>query len=145
MNGTATGHWTCPRTKYIKTPPRYHSYSAFDDADCKAAAERVETRPERKEAKMENRSSGKQLPEKKFKAGAVTATIWRNETAKGAYASVQLDRHYKDGEVWKSTGSLRLNDLPKATLVLNKAFEYLISKEGTIQSKEDSIAIEEIM
>ncbi len=92
-------------------------------------------------------SSGKQLPEKKFKAGAVTATIWRNETAKGAYASVQLDRHYKDGEVWKSTSSLRLNDLPKAALVLNKVYEYLVSREESHESQErgEQVAIEEIM
>ncbi|MBI2133331.1 hypothetical protein HYU11_01475 [Candidatus Woesearchaeota archaeon] len=95
---------------------------------------------------MENKTgnTGKQLPEKKFKAGAVIATIWRNETSKGSYASVQLERRYKDGETWKSTGSLRLNDLPKAALVLNKAYEYLLTNEN-FQEKEDSIAIEEIM
>ncbi len=94
---------------------------------------------------MESKTSGKQLPEKKFKAGAVSAIIWRNETAKGSYASVQLDRRYKDGEIWKSTNSLRINDLPKAVLVLSKAYEYLVSREETIPEKEDSVAIEEIM
>ncbi len=89
-----------------------------------------------------NARQGKQLPEKKFKAGAVTATIWRNETAKGAYASVQLERHYKDGDTWKSTGSLRLNDLPKAALVISKSYEYLVSEK---QDREESTAIEEIM
>ncbi|MBI2142580.1 hypothetical protein HYU15_03805 [Candidatus Woesearchaeota archaeon] len=85
----------------------------------KACAEKVETRPERKEAKMENNASyggsygnsGKKLPEKKFRAGAVSATIWRNESAKGSYATVQLDRSYKDGDAWKSTGSLRIKEV----------------------------------
>lgn len=91
---------------------------------------------------MENKTGIR--PEKKFKAGAVTATIWRNETAKGSYASVQLDRHYKDGEAWKSTTSLRVNDLPKATLVLSKAYEYLVSREEKNERAEE-IPIEEIM
>ncbi len=118
----------------------------------KACAEKVETRPERKEAKMENNASyggsygnsGKKLPEKKFRAGAVSATIWRNESAKGSYATVQLDRSYKDGDAWKSTGSLRINDLPKAVLVLNKAYEYLFSKPE-LQEREEAIAIEDVM
>jgi hypothetical protein len=69
-------------------------------------------------------------PEKKFRAGAVTATIWRNTSEKGSYGSVQLERSYMDKDKkWKSTGSLRLNDIPKASLVLQKAYEYLTVKE----------------
>ena len=87
--------------------------------------------------------SGKKGPEKKFRAGAVAATIWRNESAKGSYATVNLDRNYKDGDQWKSTGSLRINDLPKAVLVLNKAYEYILSQRGN--EKEESNSMEEIM
>jgi hypothetical protein len=32
----------------------------------------------------------------------------------------------KDTQQWKSTTSLRTNDLPKAVLVLNKAYEYVL-------------------
>ena len=39
---------------------------------------------------------------------------------------------YKDKDgVWKSTNSLRVNDLPKAILVLNKAFEYISIKDDS--------------
>ena len=42
------------------------------------------------------------------------------------FRTVSLDRAYKDKNGgWKHAGSLRLNDLPKAALVLNKAYEYL--------------------
>ena len=69
-------------------------------------------------------------PEMKFRAGAVTATIWRNASEKGSYGTVQLERSYMDREnKWKSTGSLRVNDLPKASLVLQKAYEYLAVKQ----------------
>ena len=68
-------------------------------------------------------------PEKKFRAGAVTATIWRNTSEKGSYGTVQLEKSYMDKENnWKSTSSFSLNDLPKACLVLNKAYEHLAVK-----------------
>ncbi len=72
----------------------------------------------------------RKLPEKKFRAGALSATIWRNETPKGCYYTTQLDRSYKDkNDQWQKTASLRLSDLPKANLLLSKAFEYLVLKE----------------
>ena len=73
-------------------------------------------------------------PEKKFSTGAVIATVWKNAgTSKDGqpieYRSVSLDRRYldKDG-LWKSTTSLRQNDLPKAALVLTKAYEFMTLK-----------------
>ncbi|MBW3023326.1 hypothetical protein KY308_04445 [Candidatus Woesearchaeota archaeon] len=70
----------------------------------------------------------KNKPEKKFRAGPITATIWKNSTEDGEreFNTVSFERGYKDknGE-WKSTNSLRVNDLPKAAMVLNKAYEYL--------------------
>lgn len=71
-------------------------------------------------------------PVKSFRSGALQVTIWENEnlTPEGqvqVYKTVSFDRRYKDknGE-WKSSNSLRVNDLPKAALMLNKAYEYLI-------------------
>ena len=66
-----------------------------------------------------------QGPEKKFKAGAITAAIWKNQIQiKGNTVetrSVQLQRAYqdKDGN-WQNTNSLQANDLPKAILLLQK-------------------------
>lgn len=79
---------------------------------------------------------GKKHPEMKFKAGAVSATIWSNEgkDADGKvanYKTISFERSYidKDGN-WKTTNSLRVGDLPKAVLVLNKAYEHLMLKEN---------------
>ena len=75
---------------------------------------------------------GKKLPEKKFRAGSVSATVWLNEGRdsegkKNKYRTVSFERSYMDKEGnWQSTNSLRITDLPKATLVLNKAYEYLM-------------------
>jgi hypothetical protein len=73
---------------------------------------------------------GKNLPEKKFRAGAIAATVWSNETVrdgkKVAYKTISFERSYKDkDDTWKQTNSLRTTDIPKAVLVLTKAYEYL--------------------
>lgn len=73
-------------------------------------------------------------PEKKFQAGAITATVWKNtkQNKEGEtydYFSISLQRTYKDKEGnWKNTGYFRLSDLPKAQLVINKVFEDLSLK-----------------
>jgi len=79
-----------------------------------------------------NQGSTANVPEKKFSTGAISATIWRNNAKdpKGqpvTYNSVSLQRRYKDkNDAWQSTNSLRVNDLPKASLVLQKSYEYLV-------------------
>ncbi len=74
------------------------------------------------------------LPEIKFSTGALQVTVWNNEGLsktgeKTEFKTVSFGRRYKDknGE-WKSTNSLRINDLPKAVMLLNKAFEHLVLK-----------------
>ncbi len=90
----------------------------------------------------------KNRPEKKIRAGGVSATIWANEGLNKAgekvtYRTISVERNYKDKEDnWKSTNSLRVGDLPKAVLVMNKAYEYLMIKETS--STESSNDIEEI-
>ncbi len=76
--------------------------------------------------------SEKNKPEKKFRAGAVTAAIWKNQTEDGKeYSTVSFERSYKDKEgEWQTTNSLRVNDLPRAAMVLNKAYEFLSVKES---------------
>ena len=74
-------------------------------------------------------------PEKKFRAGAIAATVWKNQTEKDGkvveYRTVSFDRNYQDknGE-WNSTNSLRVSDLPRASLVLQKAYEYITLKDS---------------
>ncbi|HLP80135.1 MAG TPA: hypothetical protein VK158_05850 [Acidobacteriota bacterium] len=74
-------------------------------------------------------------PEKKFSAGGISATVWSNERdvngAAVAVRTVSLTRSYKDKDgSWKQGSSLRINDLPKAQLVLDKAYEYLTLKDS---------------
>lgn len=78
---------------------------------------------------------GKKLPEKKFRAGSVSATIWVNhgkdsEGKETTYKTISFERSYLDKENnWQTTNSLRTSDLPKAILVISKAYEYLALNE----------------
>ncbi len=102
---------------------------------------------------MENTSSGKNVPEKKFSTGVISATIWKNNgTSKKTgepveFRTITLQRRYtdKDGN-WQTSSSLRINDLPKATLVLQKAYEYLVLKgQDPDSSSSKDLDIEEII
>ena len=80
-------------------------------------------------------------PEKRFSTGAVSATVWKNsgvgKNGPVEFRTVSFQRSYKDKkDQWQHTSSLRLHDIPKATLVLQKAFEYLVMKESQDQGQE---------
>ena len=97
----------------------------------------------------------KNIPEKKFSTGVVTATVWQNQ-GKGrsgepvVYRTVSLQRRYKDRNgVWQTANSFRVNDLPKASLVLQKAYEYLVLREQEATASDysgiDEDMIEEVI
>ena len=83
-------------------------------------------------------------PEKKFMSGTISATVWQNQAAgkDGVvnFRTVSFQRAYKDKNgKWQNSGSLRINDLPKATLVLQKAYEYLVMRESLQNSEEEPV------
>ena len=50
-------------------------------------------------------------PEANFRLGNVTATVWSNESSSAngnkTFRTVQLEKRYKDGDEWKSLGTIR--------------------------------------
>ena len=85
-------------------------------------------------------------PERKFAAGPIVASVWKNDAGegKGVFHSVTLDRSYKDKwGAWKNTHALRVSDLPKASLVLSKAYDFLVSKQGNIEKQGDTTEVSE--
>ncbi len=70
------------------------------------------------------------IPIKRFGAGAIQVAIWENEGKEGIkYNTVSLQKNYKDkNDEWKSSSSMKANDIPKAILALQKAYEYLTLK-----------------
>ena len=74
-------------------------------------------------------------PEKVFKVGGCTASVFENQMngmngpAGTTFKSVTLQRMYKDKDGnFQYTSSFKLNDIPKATLALEKAYDYLLSE-----------------
>ena len=103
----------------------------------------------------ESAKTGNQ-PEKKFSTGAISAAIWKNHgTSKKdgsnvEFKTITLQRRYTDKEgKWQTTSSLRLNDLPKANLVLQKAYEYLVLKgqgsDSQNSSEEPGVDVEDVV
>ncbi|MGD0917809.1 MAG: hypothetical protein ABSB22_15255 [Thermodesulfobacteriota bacterium] len=70
-------------------------------------------------------------PEKKFQSGGIEASIFENEIQHNGKTvkikKVAFQKRYKSADgSWKSTSSLTESELPKAILVLSKAFEHLV-------------------
>lgn len=69
-------------------------------------------------------------PVKKVKIGGIEAAVWENSSKDGKkFFTTTMERNYKIGEEWKKTSSLRDNDLPKAILALQKAYDFVAIKE----------------
>jgi len=93
-----------------------------------------------------NTNEIKNTPEKKFRAGAISATVWLNQGQNkktgemASYRTISIQRGYKDNNnQWQNTTSLRTNDLPRAALVLTKAYEYLVMKGETPSITEEVV------
>ncbi len=73
-------------------------------------------------------------PEKIFQHGAVKAAIFANEREKDGrfftIKSVSFQKLYRDRDgLLKTTASLDVEDLPKAVVVLQKAYDYLTVRQ----------------
>ncbi len=82
-------------------------------------------------------------PEERFRCGACEAAVFQNEIERAGKTiklkKVSFQKRYKntDGD-WKSTYSLDVNEIPKAILVLSKAYEYLVL--GNVNEEESPSA-----
>lgn len=76
----------------------------------------------------------KDKPEKHIRFGCVRVTIWKDKRqgpngTSFVSRSMTIDRSYKSAEgEWKTTSSLRENDVPKAIAALQKAYEFIMGE-----------------
>jgi len=82
-------------------------------------------------------------PEISFKVGAVRAAVFRNTMQHGGktieIGKVVLEVRYRDKyDNWKSTHSLSANEIPKAVLALQKAYDYLMTKKSDVVKNDDT-------
>ncbi len=87
-------------------------------------------------------------PEITFRHGLCSASIFENEYKRGEASftvrTVSFQRRYLDKEGnWQTTNSLKVNDIPKAVLVLNKAYEFLTSNSQAEADDATAIADEQ--
>jgi hypothetical protein len=60
--------------------------------------------------------------------GAISASIWRQDTDKGPMFNVTFQRSYKEGEAWKNSTSFGRNNLLLLSLLAMRAFEWIASQ-----------------
>lgn len=78
----------------------------------------------------------KKGPERTFRLGLISATVWLNhvdtEYGEAEIRNVTLQRRYRDGEDWKNSSSLSVQDLPTAIRVLQLAQQYIEPLEAEL-------------
>jgi len=70
-------------------------------------------------------------PEKTFRLGRCSASVFLNKGKGGPFRSVSLQRRYREGEQWKTSTSFTLVELPYAAMVLDMALHYVALKEAS--------------
>ena len=79
-----------------------------------------------------------QKPEKVFRIGFVSASVFANEVPSDngtrTVRSVNLQRRYKDGDETKYSSSFGLGDLPQVVRVLQLAQHHVEQHEADVQS-----------
>jgi hypothetical protein len=73
-------------------------------------------------------------PEKVFRIGSVSASVFVNEVQEGKrpMRNVNLQKRYRDGEEWKSSSSFSLGELPQAIAALDLAMKYVADQEAEV-------------
>jgi len=80
------------------------------------------------------------MPVKRIQAGQIQVSVWENQSKEGKkFYSFTFQKRYTTEEgKWESTNTLMLNDLPKANLAIQKAYEFVVFKEPKSGEKEQS-------
>jgi hypothetical protein len=77
----------------------------------------------------------KSKPVHKIRAGALEVAIWRNDSEKGPFYSVTMNRSYKKGEEWKQADSFGSDDLLLLAKLLDQAHSWIISQPAKRQAE----------
>jgi len=77
-------------------------------------------------------------PVKAFRLHGVSVSVFENTSEDGetVFYKSTLQRVYKQGDEWKTTQSLSRDDLPVASLLLEKAWAFILDQEGSSSSDD---------
>ena len=77
-----------------------------------------------------------------IRIGSVSASAFVNEAkGKQPFRFVSLQRRYKDGDQWKSSGSFNLRHLPATNTVLQMATTYVAEREAESGDAASALAL----
>ena len=143
--------WNCRKTVYPADPSqrRCEHCQAQTELDLFLLEEEESPKTGGGKQKMnENKNNcSPEKPEKNIRCGAVRAAIWtrsrtRQDGSRFQSKKVILDRSYRDATGrWQNTSSLELNDIPKAILGLQRAYEWILLGE----SETNEITTEDVV
>lgn len=75
-------------------------------------------------------------PDIEVRSGGIVGSVWSDAAAgnDGGFSkhSIRIEKRYRDDRTgeWKTTGYLRVDDLPRLALVANKLFEQVTLRVG---------------
>lgn len=77
---------------------------------------------------MKRSTNDAEPPACKIRHGAISASVWRQETGKGPVFNVTFQRAYRDGDAWKHSSSFGRRDLLVVSLIAARAFEWIAAQ-----------------
>lgn len=73
----------------------------------------------------------------KARMGSITGDVWANNSEKGKFYTVSIQRSYLDKEQnWQTSSSYRRNDLPKVVRVATKCYDYIHELEAADRAEQ---------
>lgn len=70
-------------------------------------------------------------PVQQFKQSPIEVAIWEQDGKYGKFHNCTIQRNYKKDNAWKSTTSMRFDDLPILVSLLEQAHEWIKKQGGT--------------
>lgn len=68
-------------------------------------------------------------PVHRIRHGAISASIWQQDTDSGPMFNVTFQRSYKDGETWKTSASFGRQNLLVLSLIAARAYEWISNQK----------------
>ena len=82
-------------------------------------------------------TNDKKKPARTLRDGSIKAVIWRNDSDKGAFYSVNFARSYKDGDDWKETDSFSGSEILRVAHLAHKAYDAIAKLKADDRSVDD--------
>ena len=84
-------------------------------------------------------------PVQVYRLRGISVSVFANQTQRdgreSTYHKVSVQRTYKEGEEFKTTASLSRDDLPIASMLMQRAWEFILEAEAK-RGKSDDVADE---